>query len=282
VLAIGSDKGSIVFFNRKTQRRIPTISKHGKRVSGGDWNKEGNLITSSDDKLLTVSNNQGDTLHESFICKGDILGVKWCPFRDPSKPKRVCAAIVGGKNMLYLKPEDAKHFMFNFHANYGKATIFEWYGDSRLLIGFSSGMLSLISTRSEDIGQELNAMSTGNSPIETMVINTELNKCATASNGVIRFYDLNSWTEVPSERFEIQKGCGKITKMHWTSDGSIMTITTSSGYFLGFLTVVPSLCSALDMHAALLSSLTEVSVVDCQKSNVVVAKTDLEMEPTFL
>lgn len=54
--------------------------------------------------------------------------------------------------MLYLKPEDAKHFMFNFHATYGKALLFDWYGDNRLLIGFSSGMLSLVSTRSEDIG----------------------------------------------------------------------------------------------------------------------------------
>lgn len=155
VLAIGTEKGSIVFYNRKTQRRIPTISKHGKRVRGGDWSREGNLITSSDDKLLTVSNSQGDTMHESFICKGDIEGVKWCPYKDPSKPKRVCAAIVGGKQMLYLKPEDQKHFMFNFQPNYGKALLFEWYGDNRLVIGFSSGMLSIVSTRSEDIGQEL-------------------------------------------------------------------------------------------------------------------------------
>ena len=190
VLAIGSEKGSLVFFNRKTQRRIPTISKHGKRVNGGDWSKDGNLISSSDDKLLTVSNNQGDTLHESFICKGDILDVKWCPYRDPNKPKRVCAAIIGGKQMLYLKPEDAKHFMFNFHASYGKANLFEWYGDNKILIGFSSGMLSMVSTRSEDIGQEINAISTGNSPIESMVINQEIHKAATASNGIIRFYDL--------------------------------------------------------------------------------------------
>lgn len=42
--------------------------------------------------------------------------------------------------------------MFNFHSNYGKATTFEWYGDSRLIIGFSSGMISMVSTRSEDIG----------------------------------------------------------------------------------------------------------------------------------
>jgi WD repeat-containing protein 19 len=69
VLGIGSEKGSVVFFNRKTNRKIPCISKHGKKVMTGDWNKEGNLITGSEDRLLTVSNPLGDTLHESFIAK---------------------------------------------------------------------------------------------------------------------------------------------------------------------------------------------------------------------
>lgn len=61
-----------------------------------------------------------------------------------------------------------------------------------------------------------------------------------------------------------------------------MTVTTSNGYFIGFLTVVPSLCAASDTHAALLSSLTEISVVDCAKNNMIVAKASLDIEPTFL
>jgi len=97
VLAIGSDKGSVVFFNRKTNRKIPCISKHGKKVTMGDWNPEGNLITGSEDRLLTVSNHQGDTMHESFIAKSDLLQVEWCPYKDPLKPKKTIAALVGGK-----------------------------------------------------------------------------------------------------------------------------------------------------------------------------------------
>ena len=58
--------------------------------------------------------------------------------------------------MLYLKPEDQKHFMFNFHANFGKALTFEWYEDNKIVIGFSSGMVSMVSTRSNELGQELN------------------------------------------------------------------------------------------------------------------------------
>jgi len=73
-----------------------------------------------------------------------------------------------------------------------------------------------------------------------------------------------------------------MTQLHWTNDGSIMTITTSGGYFLGFLTVIPQLFSAHKQYAALLSSLTEVSVVDCSRNNMVVGKTELEVEPHHL
>lgn len=58
-------------------------------------------------------------------------------------------------------------------------------------------MLTMVSTRSEDIGQELNAVATGNSPVEALVVNSELHKVATASNGVIKFYDIREWVECP-------------------------------------------------------------------------------------
>jgi WD repeat-containing protein 19 len=71
VLCIGSEKGSLVFYNRKTARKIPCISKHGKKVTHGDWHQEGLLITCSEDKLLTISNQQGDTVQDSFIVKAE-------------------------------------------------------------------------------------------------------------------------------------------------------------------------------------------------------------------
>lgn len=70
--------------------------------------------------------------------------------------------------------------------------------------------------------------------------------------------------------------------MHWSKDGSIMTVATGNGYFFGFLTIVPSLCSASETYAALLSNLTEISVVDCTRNNMIVARCTLEVEPAFL
>jgi hypothetical protein len=45
---------------------------------------------------------------------------------------------------------------------------------------------------------------------------------------------------------------------------------------------VPSVCSANENFAALLSSLTEISVVDCARNNMIVAKATLDVEPSFL
>ena len=45
--------------------------------------------------------------------------------------------------------------MFSFHNSFGKAVIFEWFGDNKLVIGFNSGMISLVSTKSQELGQEI-------------------------------------------------------------------------------------------------------------------------------
>ena len=196
VLAIGSDKGSVVFFNRKNQRKIPCISKHGKRVTNGDWNKEGNLISGSDDKILTVSNSVGDTLFDSFIVRGEVTNVRWCPYKDDNKPLRCIAAIVSGKQMLYLRPEDQKHFLFKFHDNFGKALTFEWFDHNKLICGFSSGIVSVISTKSTEPGKELYQTQVGNNPIECICANFALKKLAVASQGAVKFFNLGDLSEI--------------------------------------------------------------------------------------
>lgn len=100
--------------------------------------------------------------------------------------------------------------------------------------------------------------------------------------GVIKFYSTTDWVEQVGERLEITKSAGRITQLSFSKDGTILSVTTSNGYFFGFLTQIPSVCSASENYAALLSSLTEISVVDCVKNNMIVAKTTLDTEPSFL
>jgi WD repeat-containing protein 19 len=130
-----------------------------------------------------------------------------------------------------------------------------------------------------NLGKEMKDMRPSNTPIEAICINNDLDKVAIASMGSIKFYSTKTWVESSEDRIDISKNSGQITQMHWTKDGSIISLTTSQGYFVGFLTVVPQLFSAYKSYAALLSSLTEVSIIDVARNNMIIGKAELEIEP---
>lgn len=62
VLAIGTTKGNVSIYNHNTSRRTPIIGKHTKKVSSGAWNNDHLLALGSEDKTISISNIEGDTL----------------------------------------------------------------------------------------------------------------------------------------------------------------------------------------------------------------------------
>lgn len=242
VLSIGTEKGSLTFFNRKSQRKIPCISKHGKKITHGDWSVEGHLITCSTDKMLTVSNHQGDTPHDSFIVKGEPSNIKWAPGCTETN-KYLCCIIASAK-VCWFNPMTQVHKFIEFDKSYGKLSCFEWLDDDKLFVCFQTGTCIVVSVDGNSMGQEIHAFKPHQAAIECIQINHEMKKIAIAAQGSIKFFNIGNWVEESSDRIDITKSSGTITQLHWTDDGSIMTITTSGGYFLGFLTVVPQLFSA--------------------------------------
>jgi len=51
-----------VYRNMWCFRRVPVLGKHTKRISCGAWNAENFLALGSEDKTLSISNADGDTL----------------------------------------------------------------------------------------------------------------------------------------------------------------------------------------------------------------------------
>mmetsp|Transcript_17772 Transcript_17772/g.12707 ORF Transcript_17772/g.12707 Transcript_17772/m.12707 type:complete len:201 (+) Transcript_17772:326-928(+) len=194
ILCVGTDKGSLVFYNRKTQRRVPCISKHGKKVTFGDWHRDGILITCSEDKLLTVSNHQGDTIQDSIVVKGEPAQIKWSLSPDPNK--KVFCCILQSKSIVVFDAPTQKNFIINFNPQYGKVSCFQWYGEENVIVGFSSGIVAQISVKDSSMGQELFAVNAGfNSQIDAINVNHDLGKVSVASLGTVRIYSLADWTE---------------------------------------------------------------------------------------
>lgn len=71
--------------------------------------------------------------------------------------------------------------MFNFSANHGKALEMDWCGENKIIVGFSSGTVNMLSTRANELGQEISACQVGNTPVECINVNTEVGKIAVAS-----------------------------------------------------------------------------------------------------
>ena len=64
-LAVGTAKGNLLFYNHQTSRKIPVLGKHTKRICCGAWNSENLLALGSEDKTITISNMDGDTLKQT-------------------------------------------------------------------------------------------------------------------------------------------------------------------------------------------------------------------------
>jgi WD repeat-containing protein 19 len=160
------------------KRKIPVLGKHTRRICTGCWSKDGLLALGGDDKILTISNENGDTVRQtslretpqmikfsdrkqdvrSQLLEGTvslILGKKIMflfSIDDPDKPIELAFQSKYGEIVnyqWYLKHFGIKIFHFNT-----KATLFKYfrYGDGYIMIGFSLGFLIVISTHSKEIG----------------------------------------------------------------------------------------------------------------------------------
>ena len=288
VLAIGTEKGSLVFFNKQNQRKIPCVGKHSKRVNTGSWNSEGILISGAEDKILTVSNGTGDTVCDSFIVKGPPVQLQWAkPKKDEieenkSTVEKEVSAIINKKFLILLNIETTHNVEITFSSQYGKIVDYQWFGDGYIAASFTNGVVSIISTHKDEIGSEVHSLVLFNSTIEAMVINEELGKMAIAAHGVVKIVNMNDWAEIKGEEIALSGSPGRITSLVWTHDGQILTCTTSNGALYGFLMVIPGLCYAYDNHIAMLSTLSKVEIKDTTKNNMTVNNIDLDIEPAFI
>ena len=71
-------------------------------------------------------------------------------------------------------------------------------------------------------------------------------------------------------------------KLLWSGDGQILIAITNTGAVYGYLTVIPSLNAFYGQYAAILSSLSEVAIIDCARNSMVVCRLSLDIEPTFM
>lgn len=61
-LAMGSDKGSIVLYNKRQERKNALPGKHSTAIIDGSWSQDNLLALASEDKQISVSDTSGAPL----------------------------------------------------------------------------------------------------------------------------------------------------------------------------------------------------------------------------
>ncbi|OMJ78816.1 hypothetical protein SteCoe_21300 [Stentor coeruleus] len=276
ILAIGTEKGGIVFYNKGTQRKIPTIGKHSMRVISGDWSPDDLLITGSEDKTITISTITGDTIPQNNLLKAQPLRILWSNTGVITMMLRDLAINTIWSRDGYTSKE------IQLQQHYGRIIGYDWYADDKVIVGCSEGWMASISLAKTNFSSELYSIKVFNITFDAICVNKSQNKVALAGDNSIRFYNLSTIKEIRVDKIELSYDLGRINKMHWTSDGQILTILTSAGKLINYLLIVPSLSCSFETLVGLLSSLTEVTILECVGGVRTVNKVKIDSEPSVL
>ncbi|KAI4462589.1 osmotic avoidance abnormal protein 1/wd repeat membrane protein [Holotrichia oblita] len=284
ILAIGTAKGNVSIYNHNTSRRIPVIGKHSKKITCGAWNIENLLALGSEDKTISISNIDGDTLR--------VVAVRSEPadlqFSEMKLDERVggenTVSVIVGKRTLYLynltDPENPVELAFQQH--YGSIVTYKWFGDGYILIGFSGGFFIAISTHIKEVGQELFQIRNHKVNLTDVAISNAVGKVASCGDNTVKIHDLSNLQET-STVINLSQEIG-VDRVAWSSDGQLLAVCTHSGSLNVYVSHMPTLVSVCGARMAILSSLTEVSLFNftTDKSKLVPVVIQLETEPSFI
>eukprot|EP00112_Aurelia_sp_Birch-Aquarium-sp1_P003286 Seg1365.4 transcript_id=Seg1365.4/GoldUCD/mRNA.D3Y31 product="WD repeat-containing protein 19" protein_id=Seg1365.4/GoldUCD/D3Y31 len=282
-LAVGTAKGNLLFYNHQTSRKIPVLGKHTKRICCGAWNSENLLALGSEDKTITISNMDGDTLKQTST-RYEPSGIQFSVMKtdERSGMGETTVSLVVGKKTLYLYNinEPDNPIELAFQPRYGSINAYKWFGDGYIMIGFSAGYLVVISTHMKEIGQELFQTRDHKDSLKDIAISLSFKKAASCGDNCVKIHDLTDMKEIYAI-ITLDDAGGQLDKMEWTEDGQLLAVSTEKGAIHVYLTKLPILGDAFGTKIAYLTSLREVTVVD-EVNQERQMKVPTHIEPSFM
>ncbi|XP_022086384.1 WD repeat-containing protein 19-like [Acanthaster planci] len=289
-LAIGTSKGNLLIYNHQTSRKVPILGKHTKKILCGAWSAQNLLALGSEDKNITISNAEGDTVKQTVV-RMDPSDLQFSEMKTDertSQGETTVSASVGKKTLFLFNIDDPDNpIELAFQQRYGAIVAYKWYGDGYIMLGFSNGYFIVISTHLKEIGQELFQARNHKDYLSSIAISLALNKAASCGDNCVKIHDLSDLKEVYSivTLDEETKGLGQIG---WTDDGQLMAVSSSRGSLYVYLTKLPVLGDSQGTRLAFLTSLLEVTVVNQVEQRRVGRRKEpsipinIEIEPTFV
>ena len=137
LLAIGTQKGTLVLFDKRTLKKQSLLGKHTKRITSGAWSDSNELALTSEDKQLTISDVAGLTLLQHSM-KAEPSDVHYSD--------GLVSVISGGKSISIFDVRGSEQLNLlteiTFPSSHGPIVSHEWFGHEYVCVGFESGRSS--------------------------------------------------------------------------------------------------------------------------------------------
>ncbi|XP_072391731.1 WD repeat-containing protein 19 isoform X3 [Diabrotica undecimpunctata] len=284
ILAVGTVKGNVSIYNHNTSKKTPIIGKHTKKITCGAWNNENLLALGSDDKTVSISNIDGDTLRVINL-RAEPSEIDFSRMKtDERDVGENTVSLLVSKKTLYLynllDPDNPVELAFQPH--YGSIVKYKWYGDGYILLGFSGGYFIAISTHIKEVGQELFQIRNHKNSLADIAVSEVIGKAASCGDNTVKIHDLANLQETSSVLTLAQES--GIDRIEWSCDGQLFGVCTKGGSLNVYVSYMPTLTSVCPPIIAVLSSLTEISLYNysADKSKLKPIIIPLEIEPSFI
>ncbi|PRP88379.1 WD repeat-containing protein 19-like [Planoprotostelium fungivorum] len=284
-LVVGSHKGSIVFYNKRTQRKIPlTGGLHAKRICSGAWNSKNFVTLGSEDRQITVYNTEGELIDHTLVKSEplDMLFSEMKADKKATKQENTISVNLGRKTIyLYNLADKENPIELAFQPKYGTIISYKWFGDGYMMLGFSEGYFVVISTHSKEIGQELFSSQFFTGSLTDICFSPTLQKTAICGDSIVKVVNVSSWKTI-TDTFTLDIEVGACEQLGWTQDGLILTVATTNGHLFSFLTKTPLITAHYDSKFARLSSLRSITLSDAANPAVQDITLDIDIEPHII
>ncbi|XP_078534454.1 WD repeat-containing protein 19 isoform X1 [Lissotriton helveticus] len=282
LLAVGTSRGSLLIYNLQTSRKVPVLGKHTKRITCGCWSSQNLLALGSEDKVITVSNQEGDTVRQTTV-RAEPSDIQFSVMKtdERSAGESTISVVVGKKTLFLFNLNDPDNpIELAFQQRYGTIISYKWYGDGYIMIGFSQGFFVVISTHIREIGQELFQAHNHNDNLTSISISQALNKAASCGDSCIKIHDLSELKEMYAI-INLDDETKGLDWLSWTDDGQLLAVSTQRGSLHVFLTKLPVLGDTCGTKIAYLTSLLEVTVANYIEGEQPIT-VSVEVEPSFV
>jgi len=298
-LAIGTAKGSLLIYHKGRKQKIPLVGKHSKAINCGTWSMKGNkLVLGSEDRTITISNENGDTLLHTEMklvpVQANFVSSTKLFYGGTASSSAQLQLLEENDNVVSVNLSGRSLYLYNilndkddpleliFERKYGDIISHSWVSDELLLVGFSEGYLAAQSVAPHEIGREKFCTRFHKSRMTTVAYNPHMQRAAAAGDDGVIIVDTRDFTEVKADfisTYDLEEG--RVTSLAWSPDGQILTIGTSAGNVYNFLAKMAVLYAHCRSNVAYLSSLREIAIVDTVKRGRPIDVT-VELEPSLL